>query len=125
LTAACLVRRAAVLEAGNFDETRTMAEDRDLGERLQARGWKVRHVPELTVRVEKRDTVASVLERYRRWNASSDARPSWREYARLVGYAVKVMVKQDLRAGDVRAAANSLWCPHVQFWRGRVERHGK
>jgi glycosyltransferase involved in cell wall biosynthesis len=119
ITGCCLLSRETVLAAGNFDARFTEGEDRELGERLLSRGHRVVLHPALRVTVHKRDTLCSVLTRYRRWNQPPGAAVEWRAYARLCAYAVKSMALADLRAGDPGSAAISLLCPHFQFWASR------
>lgn len=113
----CLLRRSAVLAVGNFDPALRHSEDADLGRRLLAAGYDVVADPALWVESIADNTVGEVLERYWRWNAGVGEQVSWRGYARMVSYSVRVMVREDLRAGDVPAAAVSLLCPHYQVWR--------
>lgn len=114
-TAGSVLRRDAVLQAGNFNADLREDEDADLGRRLLAAGWDVIFSPDLRVTALARDNVGSVLRRYARWNNAS-ASPSWSSYPQLVSYSLRSMVAQDLRAGDWPSAMLSLLCPHYQFW---------
>jgi glycosyltransferase involved in cell wall biosynthesis len=115
ITCASLLRREAVLSVGNFDPTLHAAEDRELGQRLRAQGWSIRNPQGLTVRLQRRDTLSSLLARYRRWN-DLPGPISPLHYGRLVSYAIKVMAREDLRSRDWAAALISFCCPHAQFW---------
>jgi GT2 family glycosyltransferase len=116
ITTCSLLRREAVLAAGNFDARLAEGEDRELGQRMASAGYRVVLHPALHVISHKREKLFAMLARYRRWNHAAEVEIGWKEYARLCGYAVKSMVPADLRAGDPGAAAISLLCPHYQFW---------
>jgi mycofactocin glycosyltransferase len=64
-SAALVARRAALLEAGGFDEDLRIGEDVDLVWRLIKRGWTVRYAPESVVEHRPRGSlVALALQRY-------------------------------------------------------------
>lgn len=126
-TSGAIVRRAAVEAVGGYDAALRHTEDAELGERLLRAGHAVVCDPEIGFESVVRNTVGQVLERYWRWNAGREERVTWRAYAKNVGYSLKSMVREDLRAGDWRGAAISLACPHFQFWhscRRRARRGG-
>ena len=122
ITASCVLRRAAVLEAGNFSARCRHSEDAERGHRLLAAGWDVIMDPALLVVSHKRDTLASVLDRFWRWHAGPEARVSVIGWWKMSGYAIKVMMRQDFRAGDPLAACISFLLPHYQVWRSLRER---
>lgn len=125
ITTGSLLRRAAVLAVGNFDARLRRGEDAELGERLRRAGWDVVADPALQVVSRLDHTLGAVLERYARWNAgASDGRLTPGAYARLVGYSLKVMAREDLRARDPWCVPISLLCPHYQFWSARGRRPG-
>jgi len=115
VTAGCLVRRSAVLAAGNYDAALRAGEDAELGRRLQAANWEVWLDPDLGIECLTTDTCTSVFERYARWNEteapSLDAH-LWRDYAKRWVYAVKVLAMRDIRDGDWPAVPLTLALPH-------------
>jgi GT2 family glycosyltransferase len=113
-TSGALMRLSAVQRVGGFDATLREAEDADLGERLLAAGFDVIFDPKLFVTATKTNTLREVLERYTRWNTRTPM--SVRDYVRQIFYSIKVMAREDLRAGDPLAALISLASPHHQFW---------
>lgn len=119
---ACLLRRSAVLEVGNFDPALVHTEDAELGRRLTARGFDVLFDPELRTHSAVQNTAAQVLERFWRWNAGVDEPLSCRSYVKQIAFSVKVMARQDLAAADPAAVPLSLIAPHYQFWRTAVRR---
>jgi glycosyltransferase involved in cell wall biosynthesis len=121
-TGCALLRRAAILEAGNFRADLRAGEDAELGRRLLARGYSVIFDPALEARGLSMDGIGGVLRRYARWNSAPDQRVSWADYSRLVSYSIRVMAREDLRCGDFASAALSLVCPHFQFWTMRDRR---
>jgi cellulose synthase/poly-beta-1,6-N-acetylglucosamine synthase-like glycosyltransferase len=116
-THGALVRRSAVMAVGNFDETLRHSEDADLGERLRVAGFRIIYDPTLKVTSLLVNNMSEVLERYWRWYAGADEQITWNGYLRNVVYAMKGMVKDDLRDGDPARAFISFVCPHYQFWR--------
>jgi cellulose synthase/poly-beta-1,6-N-acetylglucosamine synthase-like glycosyltransferase len=63
-----IFRRAAVLDAGGYDESmRTNGEDCDLSRRLFAKKWELIYDPAAQATHLRRDTVRSILDAYWRW----------------------------------------------------------
>jgi cellulose synthase/poly-beta-1,6-N-acetylglucosamine synthase-like glycosyltransferase len=121
-TGGVILRKSAVLAAGNFNANLRHSEDADLGRRLLARGYDVIFDPALHVKPLTTNTLPEVLERYWRWYAGTEERASWNGYFKQVGYSIKVMARQDLESGDPLSALVSLFSPHYQFWRSRWRR---
>jgi GT2 family glycosyltransferase len=122
ITGACLIRRAAVLEVGNFSSELRESEDAELGVRLRAKGFRVLFDPALCARPIQSDSLGRALERYSRWNTAPGDVPRWAEYPKLAAYGVKTMAAEDLRQGDPASALISAIAPHYQFWRARLRR---
>jgi GT2 family glycosyltransferase len=115
-TGLCLLRRAAVEEVGGFNAGLRSAEDADLGQRLLDGGWDVVADPALRAISLGRESAHALLGRYARWNSPRGVRG--RAWLRQLAYAVKIMAREDLRAGDPLAALLSVASPFYQ-WRGR------
>jgi glycosyltransferase involved in cell wall biosynthesis len=122
-TYAAMVRKSAVIQVGNYDSHLRHSEDVDLGARLLAAGWDVIYDPSMVVTSIATNTLNQVLERYWRWHAGKEEVANWWEYCRQIVYSIKVMAKDDLRAGDPLAALISLISPHYQFWRSLISKH--
>ncbi len=116
-TSAVALNRSMILGVGNFDPKLRHSEDIDLGDRLRAAGYYVVFDPALEIRSLNVNTIPEVLERYWRWYAGKDETVSWIGYLKQMTYSVKVMARQDLRAGDPLSVPISLISPHYQFWR--------
>ncbi|HTB64312.1 MAG TPA: glycosyltransferase [Opitutales bacterium] len=115
VTSGCMARRTAIISVGNYDSKLRAGEDAELGRRLQAAGWEVWLDPDLGIENLTSDTVASVFERYARWNETDAPAPNarlMRDYFKRLSYAVKVLAVRDLREGDFSAAFLSLALPH-------------
>lgn len=123
-TWACVLRRTAVLEVGNFDPAYRHGEDADLGLRLLQRGFNVVADPALWCVSVAGNTAREVLERYWRWHVARSGPIGWGWYASQVLYAGRVMVPKDLGEMDLPGALLSLACPHYQFWKSRTHRPG-
>ncbi|HEY3855113.1 MAG TPA: glycosyltransferase [Verrucomicrobiae bacterium] len=115
-TGGVLFRKSHVLAAGNFDACLRHSEDADLGGRLLAQGYEVIFDPAIHVFSLAVNTLLEVLERYWRWYAGKDEEVSWKLYFRQIVYSLKVMARQDMRAGDLLGVPISLIVPHYQFW---------
>lgn len=118
-TGATVLRASAVKAVGNFNKSLRHGEDAELGARLLAAGFDVICDPALEIFSLTSDTLAQVLERYCRWNTHGSM--TLREYAKQISYSIKVMARDDLRAGDPLAALISLLSPHIQFWKSRAQ----
>lgn len=116
-TTACVVRRKAVISAGNFNPDLRHSEDAELGCRLLERGCLVVMDPDLHLDCLKPPDLAGTLERYWRWYAGTDEAVDVGAYFRNVKYAMTSMMKTDLSKRDPVAAVISFLCPHYQFWR--------
>lgn len=114
-TGLCVLRREAVEQVGGFDPKLRAGEDADLGQRLLDAGWEVIADPALQALCLQRDSVRGVLARYARWNSPHGIRG--RVWLRQLAYAVKVMARDDLRAGDPLCALLSLTAPFYQLRR--------
>ncbi|HSI14710.1 MAG TPA: glycosyltransferase [Chthoniobacter sp.] len=112
-TGLCVLRREAVEQVGGFDPRFRAGEDADLGQRLLDAGWEVIADPALQALCLQRDSAHSVLKRYARWNSPHGIRG--RAWLRQLAYAVKVMARDDLRAGDPLCALLSLAAPFYQL----------
>ncbi|MBI3881252.1 MAG: glycosyltransferase [Verrucomicrobia bacterium] len=113
----CVMRKSAVMAAGNFDQSLRHTEDAELGSRLVAKNFDVVFDPELHVISVVTNSLGQVLERHWRWYAGVDEEVSLKRYAKQVWYSMKVMAMQDLRDGDALSVPVSLFSPHYQFWK--------
>lgn len=112
-----LLRKDAVLVAGNFNPSLKHSEDTELGFRLLAKGFKIIGDPNLIVQSFKSDTILSVLERYWRWYGGSNEKMSWLDYTHAIKASFRPMIENDLKAYDLGSAMISLLCPHYGFIR--------
>jgi cellulose synthase/poly-beta-1,6-N-acetylglucosamine synthase-like glycosyltransferase len=121
-TYGCVLRREAVMQVGNFDRTLRHSEDAELGRRLLAAGFDVVFDPSIIVVSAVSNSLAQVLERYWRWYAGPGEEVTLRSYLKQMWYALKVMVRQDFKDGDLLSMLVSLLVPHYQFWRSYSRR---
>ncbi|MEU7787480.1 mycofactocin biosynthesis glycosyltransferase MftF [Amycolatopsis sp. NPDC049159] len=70
-TAALVVRRSALVEAGAFDPALRVGEDVDLVWRLHAAGYRVRYAPDVTVGHDEPETWRALLGRRARYGTSA------------------------------------------------------
>ena len=112
-----ILRRAAVLDVGNFDPTLRHSEDKDLGKRLLNNGYKIIGDPNLVVYSIKKDSILSVLERYWRWYGGEDEIMSFYDYLISIKASIRPMIQQDIMAYDLKSALISFLCPHYGYCR--------
>lgn len=112
-----MLRRSAVLNAGNFNSTLRHSEDKDLGQRLLSAGYKIIGDPNLIVYSIKRDSVLSVLERYWRWYGGEDENMSFYDYLVAIKASIRPMIQQDIMAYDFKSILISFLCPHYGYCR--------
>jgi glycosyltransferase involved in cell wall biosynthesis len=112
-THACLLRRSAVMAAGNFNLSYRANEDAELAGRMAATGGRFIHSEDCRVRPLKSNRWGELVERHTRWYIGANEQISFRWYVKWLVYAVKVMVVRDWRAGDPLASALSLWLPQA------------
>jgi glycosyltransferase involved in cell wall biosynthesis len=115
-TYGAMVRRAAVLQVGNYSASRRHSEDIELGRRLLADGWDVIQDPRLGINAAAGNTLLQALERYWRWNMGEAERSTWGDYGRMIKYSAKLALGE-FKAGDPAVAGITLLCPHYCFWR--------
>jgi len=116
VTWGAVVKREAVMNAGNYDPAMRHSEDLELGERLFGKGYDCVVEPEAKLFTPECRTVPEALEKYRRWHRGEAPQGGWKWYARQIVYAVKVLVPRDLAEGDPAGAAISLFSPHYILW---------
>ena len=110
-----LIRRSVVLEVGNFNENLWHSEDKELGKRIVAAGYKMIGDPKLFVRSIKYDSWISVLERYWRWYGGIDGEMNFLDYCHSIKASFKPMIMDDLLANDIPSALLSFVCPHYGY----------
>ena len=112
-----MARASVVRDVGGYDRRLRHTEDSELGARLLSAGFDVVYDPQLSVTSIAPNTLVQVLERHWRWYAGTHPSASWRDYRKSIGYSIKCMAKDDLRAGDPAAVLVSLVAPHYQAWK--------
>ena len=117
VTAGCILRRSIVLRLGNFNTSYGHSEDRELGARLLANKYEVVFDPALQVVDARRKNLAVVLETYWRWHAGAIDGGTFSSYLKQIWYSIRVLVVQDVKAGELLSVLISLISPHYQWWR--------
>ena len=117
ITYGTLMRKAPILEVGNFNPSLTHTEDNDLGIRLHAAGYKILGSPDAVVRSIAPAKLWKTLERYWRWYAGVDEKVTFRGYLHTIKASIRPMAQDDLAHGDWAAALVSLLCPHYCLWK--------
>lgn len=125
ITYGTIVRRSALLAVGNFNAKLRHTEDAELGQRLLAAGRDIVSDPRVPVLCNSSNSVLQVLERYWRWYAGADELVSWATYRKSLVYAIKGMVREDLRDGDPLSAILSLGSPSYQVLKSLKNRWGQ
>tara|TARA_B100001093_G_C26854879_1_gene1026908 strand:+ start:1598 stop:2419 length:822 start_codon:yes stop_codon:yes gene_type:complete len=124
ITYGALMRKNAILDAGNYNPSLIHSEDADLGKRLIQNGWKVILDPNLSVNSLTSDSFWKLLERYWRWYAGQNNDVSLQSYFQNLRYSLSYMVKKDIQDRDFHRLKLSLICPHYQFIKSIISRKG-
>ncbi|HEV3271639.1 MAG TPA: glycosyltransferase family 2 protein [Candidatus Methylacidiphilales bacterium] len=106
-----VVRKSAVLRAGNYNPLLRHGEDFDLGIRLTAMGDVV-FDPALEVEPVTHNTLFQVMERFARWNRSSIRTYTLTHFIDSHIVAWKILIPRDIRKGDWPAALISATLPY-------------
>lgn len=115
-THGCILRRSAVLGAGNFNPELRHTEDATLGWILQDQGWKILACPGARVEPLGEDGVPTLARRYWRWHAGARERWSVGRYLHGLRNAFFVMAPLDWRARDIPSLLFTLIIPHWEAW---------
>ncbi|MCE0522310.1 MAG: glycosyltransferase [Methylacidiphilales bacterium] len=110
-TYGAMVRKSAVLKAGNYNKLLRHGEDFDLGVRLLALGDVV-FDPALEVAPVISNTLFQVMERFSRWNRSSITTYTLSDFIDSHVLAWKILIPQDLKHRDWPAAIISATLPY-------------
>ena len=106
-----LMRKSAVMKAGNFNPALRHGEDYDLGQRLLGLGDIV-YDPDLRVETVVHNTLVKVMERYTRWNRSGIETYSMTNFLESHLVAWRIMMPRDFAAGDWPSACISALLPY-------------
>lgn len=116
-THACLLRKAGVVAAGNFEVAREADEDTELGMRMAVRGGRFVWAERCRVSPQRENTWGELAERHTRWYVRAEESFSVGWYGRWVAYGWRVMAVADWRARDWGALAFTLVLPHWMGWK--------
>ena len=117
ITYGTLVKRAPIIEVGNYNAELRHTEDNELGLRLMEAGYEIWGDADLIVTSLVHNTLRQVLERFWRWNAGKNARLSLATYWHDFKGSIRPMAASDLANGDWGCACISLLSPHYRFWK--------
>jgi glycosyltransferase involved in cell wall biosynthesis len=110
-TFGALVRKSAVLRAGNYDRLLRHGEDFDLGTRLLALGDVIGD-PALEIQPVVHNTLFQVMERFSRWNRAAIQIYTLGEFLHSHVVAWRILIPRDLAQHDWRAALISATVPY-------------
>lgn len=111
-THGCILRRPAILAAGNFSPKLRHTEDAVLGWHMQHLGHRIAGCPEARVEPQTTDSLPALARRYWRWHAGHRESWSFARYSDMVKNAACVMAPLDWRARDLPSLMFSLLLPH-------------
>jgi len=113
-TYGAIVRKSAVMRAGNYDRRLRHGEDYALGERLLAMGNVVAD-PTLEIQPVIHNTLFQVMERFARWNRAAIETYDLHEFIQSHIVAWRILIPRDLEQGDWRGAWISATVPYFCF----------
>lgn len=111
-THGCILRRSAIIAAGNFDLTLRHSEDAQLGWILTSQGYRILACPESKVVPLRIDSIPQLMRRYWRWHAGIRERWSLKRYVHHIKNSVMIMTPLDWRARDFTSLMLTLALPH-------------
>jgi glycosyltransferase involved in cell wall biosynthesis len=110
-TYGAVVRKSAVLRAGNYDRLLRHGEDFDLGVRLLAMGDVIAD-PTMEVQPVVHNTLFQVMERFARWNRASVKNYTLSNFIENHVLAWRILIPRDLEQRDWQAALISATLPY-------------
>jgi cellulose synthase/poly-beta-1,6-N-acetylglucosamine synthase-like glycosyltransferase len=111
-THGCILRRSAVLAAGNFNPKLRHTEDAVLGYLMQKKGFRIVGCPSAKVEPQTVDRFPALVRRYWRWHAGTRESWSFDRYFGMFRNSILVMAPLDWQARDFSALAITLLMPH-------------
>jgi glycosyltransferase involved in cell wall biosynthesis len=110
-TFGAIVRKSAVMQAGNYDRNRRHGEDHELGGRLLQLGSVIAD-PALEIQPVIRNTLFQVMERYARWNRAGLRTYDLRAFISSHVVAWRILIPIDLAHRDLPGALISAAMPY-------------
>jgi glycosyltransferase involved in cell wall biosynthesis len=110
-TYGAVLRKSAVMQAGNYDRRLRHGEDFDLGLRLLKLGNVIMD-PALKVEPVVHNTMFEVMERFARWNRASIEAYTLESFVNNHVLAWRILIPRDLENHDVAAALISATLPY-------------
>jgi GT2 family glycosyltransferase len=103
-------RRAALLEAGGYDESRrTNGEDTDISRKLKERGFALRYEADAICDHMRTDTVQTICRTYWRWHNSLEGRPTFAAQRRARRHARRILLRRFLRSDLAARRLELAW----------------
>jgi glycosyltransferase involved in cell wall biosynthesis len=113
-TYGAIVRKSAILQAGNYDRRLRHGEDFELGVRLLQRGDVVAD-PTLEIQPVVHNTLFQIMERFARWNRATIETYDLGEFIQSHIVAWRILIPRDLADGDWAGALISATVPYFSF----------
>ena len=113
-TYGAIVRKSAILQAGNYDRRLRHGEDYDLGCRMLKLGNVVAD-PTLEIQPVVHNTLFQVMERFARWNRAGLEVYDLHEFIESHIVAWRILIPRDLAQGDLPGAVISATLPYFCF----------
>jgi glycosyltransferase involved in cell wall biosynthesis len=114
-TYGAIMRKSAVMRAGNYDRLLRHGEDWNLGLRLRAIGDVIAD-PALEVQPIVHNTLLEVMERYARWNRAAAKTFTLKDFISSHVVAWKILMPRDLSQRDWQAALITATVPYFSLF---------
>jgi cellulose synthase/poly-beta-1,6-N-acetylglucosamine synthase-like glycosyltransferase len=111
-THGCILRRSAILAAGNFNSSLRHTEDNVLSHIIKEQGFRIVSCPSAQVKPQKVDRLCELVQRYWRWHAGATEAWSLSTYFKMIKNAHLVMAPRDWQAKDIPSMIFTLILPH-------------
>lgn len=121
ITYALMLKKSAVLTAGNFRKDLRMCEDIDLGKKLIKKGFRILSDPDLCCFSIRQENVISLCIRYHRWfSYEKEIYDPYKTFVNTFKTSLTVCSREDIRAKDFRALLISIVMPFIILLLGKL-----
>lgn len=121
ITYALMLKKSAVLTAGNFRKDLRMCEDLDLGKKLINNGFRILSDPGLCCYSIRQETIISLCIRYHRWfSYENEVFDLYRTFVDTFKTSLTICSREDIRAKDFFCLLISISIPFIILILGKL-----
>ena len=121
ITYALMLKKSAVLTAGNFRKDLRMCEDIDLGKKLIKKGFRILSDPDLCCFSIRQENIISLCIRYHRWfSYENEIFDPYKTFVNTFKTSLTVHSRDDILAKDFYTLLISIVMPFIIFLLGKL-----